>query len=132
MPAKAIRSTVYNFSGNLPDDTKIHICDILVVTILLAILGFTFSGVYDQTSKEELRLQEDSIICIKDFEKAGCNPFNLTDHCKGKMDCIKHGDGLGLLEILDIINKHIKNNGAIPIFMLFVVLGNEVRRRFAS
>lgn len=129
MPARGVKGSVYNFSGSLPEDSKINICDILVAAILLAILGFTFSGVYNQASKEELRLQEDSIICIKDFEKAGCNPFNLTDLCKGKMDCIKHGDGLGLFEILDIVNKHIKNNGAIPIFMIFLAIGNEIRRR---
>lgn len=61
-------------------------------------------GVYQETSSEDIRLQEESILCIKDFDTSGCNPFNMTTSCQEKLECIKHGDGLGIRDILGIIN----------------------------
>lgn len=56
----------------------------------------------------------------------------MTSACQEKMDCIKSGDGLGLSGIVEIMNKHIKNNGAVPVIMIILAVTNEVRRRFAN
>ena len=69
-------------------------------------------------------MQEESIICIKDFDSSGCNPFNMTVSCQEKLECIKNGDGIGVMGVLDIINKHIKNNGAVPAIMIMLAIAN--------
>lgn len=50
MPVKAIRKTAYDFSEPLPGGNSFQIFDILLITVLLVIFGFTFSGVYKQTT----------------------------------------------------------------------------------
>ena len=49
--------------------------------------------------------------------------------CQEKLECIKNGDGLGTMDILDIVGKHVKNSGAVPVLMIMLALANEVRRR---
>lgn len=56
----------------------------------------------------------------------------MTSACQEKMDCIKNGDGLGFSGVMEIVNKHIKNNGAVPAIMIMLAVTNEVRRRFAD
>lgn len=128
MPTKSMKK-VYSDTDTVGDGWRFEFCDILVVLILVTMFGFTFMGVYKQTSSEEAKLQEESILCIKDFDSRGCNPFNMTAACQERLECIKQGDGLGVMSILEITNKHIKNNGAIPIFMIFLGIANEIRRR---
>ena len=53
----------------------------------------------------------------------------MSATCQEKLECIKDGDGLGTIDILDIIGKHIKNSGAVPVLMIMLALANEVRRR---
>lgn len=125
------RSASYESDMGMEDGINITLCDILLFSLFAAIVGFTIFGVHKQKISEENRLQEESILCIKDFDSNNCNPFNMSQSCREKMECIKSGDGLGLFDILEILNKHIKNNGAITILMITIALGNEVRRRMA-
>ena len=106
------------------DSNCLGICDVLLVLLLLSITCFVCVDVYRQKNIEETKLQEESILCIKDFDASNCNPFNMTEACSRKMECIKRGDGIGIWDLLSILNKHIKGNGAIPIFMVFLALGN--------
>ncbi len=123
MPAKSVKK-IFIDNGPADEGFSWEFCDILVAVILIIMFGFTFMNVYKQASTEEARLQEESILCIKDFDSSGCNPFNMTMVCQQKLDCIKNGDGIGLMGIADIANKQIKNNGAIPIFMIFLGIAN--------
>ena len=128
MPSKSVHKMTFHTE---PADNSFHIeyCDILLIVVLVGLFSFIFLGVYKQKSSEETKLHEESIICIKEFDSAGCNPFNMSHTCQEKLECIKHGDGLGFMDILDILNKHIKNNGAIPILMIFLAIGIELRHR---
>lgn len=130
MPSKSIKQTLTgSFSGS-EQTIKIQICDIILVLVFALILGTMIRTVYHQVYAEENVRQEKSIVCIKEFDTIGCNPFNMTATCQEKLKCIKDGDGLGTMDIVDLVNKHIKNNGALPAFMILLVIINELRRRY--
>lgn len=113
-------------------ECPVRVCDILIMVVLVASIGFTMISVYRQTRIEEARLEEESILCIKDFDSRGCNPFNMTEACQQKLDCIKSGDGVGMMGVLDIANSQIKNNGVVPLIMIMIVIANEIRRRLTQ
>ena len=129
MPSKSVKRLPVFDNEGLNSNCPIKICDVVVVVVLLLVVLFTAKSVFTQISAEDLRLQEESIICIKEFDSRGCNPFNMTSVCQEKLECIKSGDGLNLTGVLEIISKHIKNNGAFPSIMIMLAIANEIRRR---
>lgn len=80
MPSRSVRRLTVPDSTDFTD-CPLRVCDVIVAIILILALVFTGVSVYNQSSIEGARLQQESILCIKDFDSSGCNPFNMTPTC---------------------------------------------------
>ena len=74
--------------------------NLAIIVAIIVFLGHSFFDAYSTIQMNQPALEQQSKICIGEFNAKLCDPFKTTKECSELMDCIQRGNSFGAVSLL--------------------------------